>query len=114
LPRKCLSGCPLLSTGSASNLNKCSPELALDNEKGPRLKSLFKLGMKSLHETANDEIVAKLHDKLLLKVFQANIAGDVEDYTDSKWKKMLTNESSNVSFCTALKCASKKHDENKT
>jgi hypothetical protein len=77
------------------------------------MQSLFKLGMKSLHEDADDEIVAKLHVQLLLKVFHAEIADDVKYYQDSKSRKKLTNESSNVSFRTALKCASKKHD-NKT
>jgi hypothetical protein len=33
-------------------------------KKDPHLKSLFKLGMKSLHENANDEIVAKLRNEL--------------------------------------------------
>jgi hypothetical protein len=69
--------------------------------------------MKSLHEDADDEIVAKLHDQLLLKVFHAEIADDVKDYRDSKSRKMTTKKSSNVSFRTALKCASEKHD-NKT
>ncbi len=81
--------------------------------KDSHLKSLFELGMKSLHESANEEIVAKLHDELLLKVFHPEIADDVKDYRDSKSKKMSTNESSNVSFRTALKCASEKHG-NKT
>jgi hypothetical protein len=45
----------------------------------PHLKSLFKLGMKSLHENADDEIVGKLHGELFLKVFHAKIADDVKD-----------------------------------
>ena len=73
------------------------------------LKSLFEIGMKSLDANADDEIVAKLHGELLLKVFHAEIADDVKDYKDSKSKKMSTNDSSNVSFRTALKCASEKH-----
>jgi hypothetical protein len=35
-------------------------------KKDPYLKSLFKLGMKSLHGNADAEIVVKLHDELLL------------------------------------------------
>jgi hypothetical protein len=74
------------------------------------LKILFELGMKSLHENVDEEeIVAKLQDKFLLKVFHAKIADDVKDYRDLKPKKTSTNESSNVSFRTALKCASEKH-----
>jgi hypothetical protein len=57
--------------------------------------------------------VAKLLEELLLKVFHAEIADDVKCYRDSKSRKMLTNESSNVSFHTALKCASEEHG-NKT
>jgi hypothetical protein len=75
-------------------------------KKDPYPKSLFKLGLKSLNGNANDDIVARLHDELLLKVFHTKIANDVKDYKDSKSKKMLTKESSNVSFCTTLKCAS--------
>ncbi len=66
--------------------------------------------MESLHGNADDKIVAKLHDELMLKVFHAEIANDVKDYRDAKSKKMLTNDSSNVSFRTALKCASEKHE----
>ena len=79
-------------------------------KRDPYLKSLFKLGIKSLHGNADDEIVAKLHDELLLKNIYAEIADDVKDYKDSKSKKMSTNDSSNVSFRTALKCASEKHE----
>jgi hypothetical protein len=78
-------------------------------KKDPYLKSLFELGMKSLHGNADDKIVAKLHDELMLKVFHAEIANDVKDYRYAKSKKMSTNNSSNVSFRTALKCASEKH-----
>jgi hypothetical protein len=59
---------------------------------------------------ADDEIVAKLHDELLLNVFHAEIANAVKDYKDAKSKKMSTNDSSDVSFRTALKCASEKHE----
>jgi hypothetical protein len=79
-------------------------------KKDPYLKSLFKIGMKSLHGDADDDIVAKLHEELLLKVFHAEIANDVKDFKDAKSKKMSTNDSSNVSFRTALKCASEKHE----
>jgi hypothetical protein len=78
-------------------------------KRDPYLKSLFKLGMKSLHGNADAEIVVKLHNELLLKVFHAEIANDVKDYKESESKKMSTNGSSNVSFRTALKCASEKH-----
>jgi hypothetical protein len=47
----------------------------------------------------------------LLKVFQARITDEeVKTYKDSKTKNMLKNNSSNVSFRTALKCASKKQE----
>jgi hypothetical protein len=51
------------------------------------LKNLFKLGIKSLHKNAVDEIIKKLHGELLLKVFHAKIANDVKDYKASKTKK---------------------------
>jgi hypothetical protein len=79
-------------------------------KKDPHLKKLFELGMKSLHGNADDKIVAELHDELMLKVFHAEIANDVKDYRDAKSKKMSTNNPSNVSFRTALKCASPKHE----
>jgi hypothetical protein len=79
-------------------------------QKDPYLKNLFKGGIKSLHENAKEEVVEKLHDELLLKVFHAEIANDVKDYKDTKTKKMSKNDSSNVSFRTALKCASEKHE----
>ncbi len=44
--------------------------------------------MKSLHGNANDEIVVKLHDELLLKVVHVKKADDVKDYKDSKSQKM--------------------------
>jgi hypothetical protein len=56
-------------------------------KKDPHLNSLFKLGIKTLPKSAYDEIVAKLHEELLLNVFHANIANDVKDYKDSKSKK---------------------------
>ena len=90
---------------------ECNPELALCDgvmQKDPYLKNLFKLGIKSLRKNADDEIIEKLHDELLLKVFHAQIANDVKDYKDSKTNKMSNNDASNVSFCTSLKCASKK------
>jgi hypothetical protein len=52
--------------------------------KDSHLKSLFEHGMKSLHENADEEIVAKLHDELLLKVFHAKIADHVKDYRDAE------------------------------
>jgi hypothetical protein len=78
-------------------------------KKDPYLKSLFKLGMKSLHGNPEYEIVVKLHNEFLLKVFHAEIANDVKDCKESKSIKMWTSHSSNVSFHTALKCASEKH-----
>jgi hypothetical protein len=53
-------------------------------QKDTYIKSLFKVGIRSLHENANDDIVEMLHDELLLKVFRAEIAPDVKDYQDSK------------------------------
>jgi hypothetical protein len=60
----------------------------LDNEKVPVAQVPLKLGMKSLHGNADNKIVVKLHDELLLKAFHAEIATEVKNYKESKSKKM--------------------------
>jgi hypothetical protein len=81
-----LSVCPFNRMAhTANNGPKAIQNSLLIMKKDPHLKSLFKLGMKSLHEDADDEIVAKLHDELLLNVFHAEIDKEWVESSPTVW-----------------------------
>ena len=56
------------------------------------------------------EIVQKLHDKLLFKMFHSQANQDVIKWKKENKKKMLTKDKSKVAFREGLKHEAKKHE----